>query len=144
MPDPSKPPGDAPARRPVRAAQRRRLPENLAITPRLDRRTTASKMAEAFRADLTAHVGGKPSATQAALVEQAVQIKLRLFTLDAAFAERGSQSAHDGRQYLAWSNSLSRLLRQLGMKGAAERPASLGDYLAARATPAAAVPAKAS
>lgn len=143
MPDPSKPPGDAPARRPVRAAQRRRLPENLAVTVRLDRRTTASKMAEAFRADLVAHVGGKPSATQAALIEQAVQIKLRLFSLDTEFGARGTQSAHDGRQYLAWSNSLSRLLRQLGLKGVAQQPPSLGDYLAGRATPATPAPAKA-
>ncbi len=86
------------------------------------------------RAELTAHVGGTPSATQRALIEQAAQLALRLAAMDRKFAETGGQTEHDSRTYLAWSNSYSRLLRQLGLKGAAERPKSLADHLAERAT----------
>ena len=39
---------------------------------------------------------------------------------------------HDSRTYLAWSNSLTRTLRELGLKGAADKPPALQDYLAAR------------
>jgi hypothetical protein len=44
-------------------------------------------------------------------------------------------SERNGRQYLAWSNSLTRVLNQIGLKGAAERAPSLQDYLAGRAAP---------
>jgi hypothetical protein len=82
---------------------------------------------------LTAHAGGEPSATQRALIEQAVQIKLRLAVMDRKFAETGAQTEHDGRQYLAWANSLARLLRQLGMQGTEPRPPSIAEYFAAKA-----------
>ena len=54
-------------------------------------------------------------------------------TIIPAFMERGDQSAHDTRTYLSWNNSLTRLLRQLGFRGAAERAPDLGAYLAGRA-----------
>jgi hypothetical protein len=37
---------------------------------------------------------------------------------------------HDQRQYLAWSNALVRLLRDLGIKGAAAPKVSLDDVVA--------------
>jgi hypothetical protein len=54
----------------------------------------------------------QPSTTQRALIEQGVQIKLRSAVMDRLFAESGSMTAHDSRVYLAWANSLARLLRQ--------------------------------
>jgi hypothetical protein len=96
------------------------------------------------RAELVAHVGGNPSATQRALIEQCVQLRLRLAVMDRAFAEAGgTMTAHDSRTYLAWSNSYSRTLRQLGLKGAPAPVATLAGYLAAKAAqpPASAPPA---
>lgn len=132
--DAEDPSGEVPARPVIRAAKPSRPPENLRTTVRLDGRTKAAKAAKRFEADLVAHVGGRPSATQAALIAQGVQLSLRLAAMDDAFAARGEQSAHDGRQYLAWSNALSRLLRSLGTKGTAQKPPNLADYLAARQT----------
>ena len=66
-----------------------------------------------MRAALTAHCGGKPSATQAAMIAQAGELKLRLAVMDQDFIRTGRRSAHASRDYLAWSNSLVRLLRQL-------------------------------
>jgi hypothetical protein len=99
---------------------------------KLDGRTREAKLLRATRNELIAHLGGKPSATQLALVEQAAQLRLRIATMDRKFAQTGEMTFHDSRCYLAWANSHSRLLRQLGMKGVAEAPPSLGDYLAAR------------
>ena len=100
---------------------------------KLDQRTKEARLMRETRAALVAHIGGKPSAVQAALIERACQLTLRIATMDRKFAETGEQTDHDSRTYLAWSNSLTRALRQLGLKGAATEPPSLADYLAARA-----------
>ncbi len=127
---------DTPPRAPLlrRAIRGRRLPENLRTTVRLDRRTLIGRDAAAFRARLVAHCAGAPTATQAALIETAVQIRMRLIAMDIAFAQKAGQSAHDARQYLAWSNSLTRTLSLLGLQptAAAAAPPSLADFLAAR------------
>ena len=104
---------------------------------KLDQRTKEARLMREAHAELVAHVGGNPSATQSALIDQAVQIKLRLAVMDRKFAESHAQTDHDSRQYLAWANSFTRLLRQLGLKGAPERAPDLASYLASRApTPA--------
>ncbi len=82
------------------------------------------------RSELTAHVGGAPSATQRVLIERAVQLTLRLAIMDTKFGETGVQTEHDSRTYLAWSGSLSRAMRDLGLKGAASRPKSLAEHIA--------------
>lgn len=105
----------------------------LGALARLDQRTKEARLLRETRAELLAHVGGKPSATQRALIEQLVQIRLRLAVMDRKFAETGAQTDHDSRTYLAWANSHARLLRQLGLQGPKEPPPGLAEYLAAKA-----------
>ena len=112
----------------------------------MDMRTKEARLLRDTRAELTAHVGGTnaASATQRALIEQCAQLRLRLATMDRAFAEAGGKmTAHDSRTYLAWANSYSRLLRQLGLRGAPAPVPSLAEYLASKAAaaPASAAPA---
>ncbi len=83
------------------------------------------------RAELTAHVG-TPSATQRIMIERAAVLSLQIAMLDAKHAA-GGLTSHDQREYLAWTNALTRLMRHLGQKGAAERAPTLRDHLAARA-----------
>jgi hypothetical protein len=92
------------------------------------------RAAAKLRADLTVHCNGHPSATQAAIIAQAAEIKLRLAVMDQEFIRTGHRSLHASRDYLAWSNSFTRTLRQLGLKGAPAPVATLADYLAAKAT----------
>ena len=99
---------------------------------KLDQRTKEARLIRETRAELLAHVGGKPSATERALIEQLAQIHLRLAMMDRKFAETGAQTDHDSRTYLAWANSYARLLRQLGFQGPKDHPPGLADYLAAR------------
>ncbi len=96
---------------------------------KLDGRTREARLMGAVRDELIAHVGNRPSATQAAMIQQAVQLRLRLATMDRKFAETGAMTEHDSRTYLAWANSYTRLLKQLGMKGAPERAPSLADIM---------------
>jgi hypothetical protein len=100
---------------------------------KIDQRTREGRLTRETRAELIAHVGDQPSATQRALIEQLVQIRLRLALMDRKFAETGGQTDHDSRTYLAWANSYARLLRQLGPRGHKAGGASLADYLAAKA-----------
>jgi hypothetical protein len=97
---------------------------------KLDGRTREARLMQQVRKELTEHVGGSPSATQRALIERAVNISVRLAVMDQRFAETKTQTEHDSRTYLAWSNSLTRTMRALGLKGASNRTPTLADYLA--------------
>ena len=106
------------------------FPESAPISSRLHGNSTERRAAARLRADLIAHCGGHPSATQMAMIDQATELKLRLAVMDQDFIRTSRRSAHASRDYLAWSNSMVRLLRQLGLKGAAEKPPNLQNYLA--------------
>ncbi len=97
----------------------------------LDQRTREARLIRETRAELVRHLGGNPSATQAAMIEQAVQLRLRLAVMDRKFAEGGEQTLHDSRTYLAWSGSYTRLLARLGLEAAPAPVVSLADRLAA-------------
>jgi hypothetical protein len=106
------------------------------VLSKLDQRTREARLVRETRADLLAHLGGNASATQRALIDQAVSLKLHIALMDRKASETGGiMSERDGRQYLAWANALSRLLRQLGMKGAPERPRTLADIRARQTAP---------
>ncbi len=102
----------------------------------LDRRTWQGRLLRDTRAELVAHVGGSPSATQSCLIEQLAQLRLRLALFDRKLAEVGEITDHDRRSYLAFSNTYARLLRQLGLKGTAPRKRTIAEYLAEAAPPA--------
>lgn len=82
---------------------------------KLDGRTREARLLGKVRKDLTAHVGGKPTVTQQALIERAAMLTLHLSLLDAKALQSGGEvTDHDSRQYLAWSNALTRLMKSLG------------------------------
>ena len=87
----------------------------LALSKR-DGRTREARLMRDTRAALTAHVGGNPSVTQRLLIDRAVQLTIRVATMDRKFAETEVQTEHDSRTYLAWTGSLSRILRDLGLQ----------------------------
>jgi hypothetical protein len=106
---------------------------DVAAPVRLHGNSAPRRAAAKLRTDLIAHCGNRPSATQLAIIEQAAELKVRLAVMDQEFIRTGRRSAHASRDYLAWSNSLVRLLRQLGTHGEAEKVPTLADYLATRA-----------
>ena len=81
------------------------------------------------RAALIAHVGGKPSVEQQTLIERACQLQIRIAMMDRDFADGHVQTEHDSRTYLAWSNSLTRTLRALGLEPASARPLTPAEAL---------------
>jgi hypothetical protein len=98
---------------------------------KIDGRTREGKLLAAIRADLAAHVGGAPSATQRVLISRAASLSLQLAMMERNAAEKGgTMSERDGRQYLAWNNSLTRLMRQIGIKATTPAAPVLSDHLA--------------
>jgi hypothetical protein len=89
---------------------------------RLDGRRREVKLLRQTRAELLGHVGPHPSATQRALVEVAVNLTLYVRLFDSKALAAGGLSERDGRQYLAYSNSLTRALARLGLNKAAQEP----------------------
>ncbi len=100
---------------------------------KMDGRTREARLMRDFRARLVVHVGGRPSATQSALIDRAMWLALHVAQLDERTAAGGAMTEHDSRTYLAWSNSLTRTLRELGTEGAASpAPPDLRAHLARR------------
>lgn len=101
------------------------------VLAKLDGRRREARLMQTVRDDLTRHVGGNPSAPQKALIDRAAWLSLHIALMDAKLLEGdGPLSERDSREYLAWSNSLTRCLRSLGMGEApVEKTPSLADYL---------------
>jgi len=97
---------------------------------KLDQRTKEARLVRETRAALTEHVG-EPSVVQAAIIDQLVQLRLRLAKMDRRFAETGDQTEGGSKMYLAWANSYSRLMFRLGIDGAKAAPPSLASLFAA-------------
>jgi hypothetical protein len=114
---------------------RRAGPYSRLDLPTFSGKTREGAFLRGVRAELVKHVGGRPSATQAALIEAAAQLRLRITLMDRKFSETHTQTEHDTRVYLAWVGSLARLMTRLdSLKGTTERPPSLQDFLATRST----------
>ncbi|MCV3764042.1 hypothetical protein OCK01_00410 [Rhizobium sp. TRM95796] len=60
-----------------------------------------------------------PSVAQLAMIDRAAWLSLHLSMMDAKILEGGDAvlTDRDGRQYLAWANTLNRLLRDIGLNG---------------------------
>ena len=105
----------------------------LNVLAKLDGRTREARMMRQFRIELTEHLGGKPSFTQAALIDRAAWLFLHVAQLDARAVNGRELTEHDARTYLGWSNTLNRCLRQLGLKATREELPSLSSYMSGRA-----------
>jgi len=104
-----------------RVSRGRPLPEDLRTAIKPDRRTVVGREATKFRADLVRHCKDKPSVTERALIDLAVQLRLRVMMMDYRFLQQGEQSPNDAAIYLAWVNTLSRVVRALGLKASDAR-----------------------
>jgi hypothetical protein len=101
-----------------------------AVGASLDGRSKAARFLRMVERTLAEHVGGAPSAAQRMLISRAALLSLQLHAMDEAALAAGEMSEGNSRRYLAWSNTLTRCLASLGLKGAAAKPPSLADLAA--------------
>ncbi len=102
-------------------------PHRLAL---IDGRLAEAKLMAEHRAELIHHCGGKPSATQRALIERATALYLRLHLMDRETIRASGMTERNGREYLAWNNSYSRTVSQLGLQGPREKPPTPAEIMA--------------
>lgn len=102
-------------------------PKSLA---KIDGRTREAALMRRTREALVAHVGNCPTATQRVMIDQAVQLTIRIAAMDRKYAETGEQTDFDSRTYLAWTGSLTRLMRTLGLEAAPPPKQSHAQWLA--------------
>jgi hypothetical protein len=96
----------------------------------LDRRTSEAKLFDEFRTELTQHIGSAPNIVQSALIERCAWVRLRLAMMDSKVAS-GGFTEQDSRVYLAWANTLSRLLIKLALQPPVDKPPTAAEALAA-------------
>src|SRR3954452_7335580 len=97
---------------------------------RIDGRSRVAKLVRDTHHELMLQCGDKPTAVQREMIDQIIQLKLRLAAMDKRFAETGARTDHDSNVYLAWSNSIVRLLRDLGAaKVKGRSPPSVAELL---------------
>jgi hypothetical protein len=101
----------------------------------LDGRTFEARLYKQFRDDLIGHVGGTPSIPQVAIIERCAWIRVRLALMDTKIAD-ADMTEQDSHCYLAWANTLGRLLARLGLEPAGAKPmdamSALRAHVAAR------------
>jgi hypothetical protein len=93
------------------------------------RRAEARRMKE-IRSELTRHLGGTPSVTQRMMIDRVAMLTLRMELMDANALQTGNFTENDARVYLAWNNTVSKMLRHLGLKETAAPPRTLADHIA--------------
>lgn len=103
-----------------------------AIGDAIDGRSALGRFVRSLEAELTAHVGGKPSIVQRLLIDRIIRIRLQLDALDEKLAG-GNWTPHDGRTHGGLMNAYRLTMRELGIKAVADRQPTLAEALAAHA-----------
>lgn len=105
------------------------------VLGRLDRRTREGMYVETYKEELIKHLGGAPSVVHRRMIDLAAQLALRIGLMDDRFAATSVVTELESNLYLAWANTLSKLLASLGAEPvvAAQRQLSLPEYIQQRA-----------
>jgi len=67
------------------------------------------------------HVGESPTVPQTAIIERCTWVRIRLAMMESKVAT-GDFTEQDSNCYLAWANTLGRLLARLGLEPRAAAP----------------------
>lgn len=119
--------------RPVPVLRLSAINEGRRAVPPKDARSAEGRLLRRVRDALVKHVGGRPTAAQMILIERASMLALHISQMDAKALAAGGFSEWQGRQYLAWCNSLRLALEALGLAPQPQQPPELATYLAQRA-----------
>jgi len=99
------------------------------VLARPDRRSREGRLLKATRLALIEHLGGEDALTptQRSLVERAAYLQLRCSVLDRRIVD-GTFTHYDAKSYLAFSNSLVRTMKALGLEGRADKLPTFSEY----------------
>jgi hypothetical protein len=98
----------------------------------IDGRSREGRFLAACRHELAQHCGGNPSPTQRVLIDRLAWLRLHVLLIDERVAGGKPMTFHDQRAYLAFSNSISRGMRTLGLEEPTRprrpKPKTFTDY----------------
>jgi hypothetical protein len=98
----------------------------------IDGRSREGKFLQKCEVELIAQIGGEPSFAQMLAVRRIARLSLQAELFDRKMAS-GDWTPHDSRTAAGINNAVLRALKDLGLRGRAEKPApSLKDYLSAK------------
>jgi hypothetical protein len=95
----------------------------------MDKRTQEASAFHKIRQELLDHCGPNPSVTQKALCERAAILTLYVKQFDAKAMLNGGLAMRETKEYLAYSNSLTRTLAALNTVPKPRRAKSAADQL---------------
>jgi hypothetical protein len=99
----------------------------------LDGRSVEGRFLRLIEAELVEQLGGSPTFTQTLAIRRIARLALQAELFDQKMAA-GDWTPHDSRTAAGINNAVLRALKDLGLRGRAEKPArSLKDYLSAKA-----------
>ena len=100
----------------------------------LDRSSPEAKIMAGWKRRIKRQLGGKLPPCQTALLERGAQLHLRMILMDREALKPGGLTEHSQREYLALSNSLTRMLFKLDqMRAQQPKPKpSLRQHLSKR------------
>jgi hypothetical protein len=103
-------------------------------------RSREAQLYRSHRDELIRHVGGKPTTVQSILIHRLAWVQVHLARMDERSFRDGGLSDHATREYLAWTNTVSRMLQALGVENPSAKllkapELSLADHIASRRAP---------
>jgi hypothetical protein len=118
---------------PIPQAKRTRVvdPATRAIRWAKIGRTREAALYRATVRRLHQHVGGKPSQAQELLIGRIAWLQVHVARIDECAMQAGELSPHAVREYLAWSNSIAKMLSRLGLEAPSSAEPSRDQVLAA-------------
>ena len=91
-------------------------------------RTKEARYLNSVRDQLTDHLGGKTTAVQKFQIERIAMTMLRIELMDSRALKDRDIGERQARDYLAWNNTVSRMLFRLGAKKMPDSPSLHDDY----------------
>jgi len=98
----------------------------------VDQRSREGRFLATARHQIIEHVGGNPTIAQCILIDRIAWLMLHCHLLDERIVSgERDWGENDRKCYLAFSNSLVRALREIGLEGNAGREPTLAEVLKA-------------
>lgn len=126
-PTPRQQPGSKPSTKP---APRRTDAARLPLVWTGTGNTREGELYRRICRQLREHVGGKPSHAQELLIARIAWLQVHMAHIDERALKDGGLSPHGTREYLAWSNSMAKMLARLGFQPTVAKPKTVTEILA--------------
>ena len=97
----------------------------------IDQRSWQGRFLVTARHNMMEHIGGNPTIAQRVLIDRIAWLMLHCHLLDQRVVAGTAWGEHDRKCYLAFSNSLIRSLREIGLQASAGREPTLAEVLKA-------------